>query len=193
MKEILTPDIIVSAYTQAFFPMADEDDGEIYWHNPDPRAIIPLDNPKMPRSLKQSIKKNNFTFSVNGDFDCVIRSCSKRKNTWISEDIIDIYNQLNVMGFAHSVECLIGKEIVGGLYGVSIGGAFFGESMFNFKSDSAKAAFYYLIEYLKSKNFILLDSQYINPFTEQLGAIEISKSNYLKLLNKALSLPCKFV
>jgi leucyl/phenylalanyl-tRNA--protein transferase len=193
VKEIITPDIVVSAYTQGFFPMADEEDGDIYWHCPDPRAIIPLENPKMPRSLRQSINKYSYTFSINSDFNYVISACGNRKNTWISDEIIKIYGELNLMGFAHSVECISAGEIVGGLYGISIGGAFFGESMFNTKPDAAKAAFFHLIEHLKQRNFILLDSQYINPFTQQLGAVEIAKSKYLKLLNKALALPCKFV
>lgn len=193
MKEILTPDIVISAYTQGFFPMADEEDGDIYWHCPDPRAIIPLDNIKKPRSLRQSIRKYNFEFKLNKNFDYVIRSCGDRENTWISEEIIEVYNELNIMGFAHSVECHIGDSIVGGLYGISIGGAFFGESMFNTKTDAAKGAFYFLAEHLRKKSFILLDSQYINPFTKQLGAKEISRNDYIKLLNKALALPCKFL
>lgn len=173
--------------------MADEDEGDIYWHCPDPRAVIPLENPKMPRSLKQSIRKYSYEFAINKNFEHVIRSCGDRVNTWISEEIIDVYSQLNIMGFAHSVETYSDGEIAGGLYGISIGAAFFGESMFNNKTDAAKAAFFHLIEHLRIKNFILLDSQYINPFTQQLGAIEIPKSKYLKLLNKALALPSKFV
>jgi leucyl/phenylalanyl-tRNA--protein transferase len=193
MQELLTPDLIVSAYTQGFFIMSDEDDSDIYWHCPYTRAIIPFENIKKPRSLKQSIKKFNYSFSINTDFDYVIKSCADRDSTWISDEIIHIYKDLNIMGFAHSVECRINREIVGGLYGISIGGAFFGESMFNKETDAAKAAFYFLGEHLQSRNFILLDSQYINPFTERLGAVEISKSEYLKKLNKALALPCKFI
>jgi leucyl/phenylalanyl-tRNA--protein transferase len=193
MQEAITPEIVISGYTQGFFPMADEDDGQIYWHSPDPRAIIPFDNVKVPRSLRQSIRKHNYQIKINQNFEEVINFCAKRDSTWISSLIINIYTELNIMGFAHSVECYSEDELVGGLYGISIGGAFFGESMFNKKTDAAKACFYYLIKHISNRNFILLDSQYINPFTEQLGAIEIPKSNYLKLLNKALTLPCKFV
>ena len=192
MSYILTPDIIISAYTQGYFPMAEDKEGDIYWHCPDPRAIIPIEKPRKSKSLKQSIKKCEFEFTKNRDFEYVIRACSDRDDTWISEDIIENYTKLNKMGFAHSIECWSKDEIVGGLYGISIGGAFFGESMFNHLTDAAKASFHYLIDLLKRKNFILLDSQYINPFTKQLGAIEISKSEYLDKLSKALSIPIRF-
>lgn len=192
MSNILTPDIIISAYTQGYFPMAEDKEGDIYWHCPDPRAIIPIEKPRKSKSLKQSIKKYEFEFTKNRDFEYVIRACSDRDDTWISEDIIENYTKLNKMGFAHSIECWSKDEIVGGLYGISIGGAFFGESMFNHLTDAAKASFHYLIDLLKRKNFILLDSQYINPFTKQLGAIEISKSEYLDKLSKALSIPIRF-
>lgn len=192
MSNILTPDIIISAYTQGYFPMAEDKEGDIYWHCPDPRAIIPIEKPRKSKSLKQSIKKYEFEFTKNRDFEYVIRACSDRDDTWISEDIIENYTKLNKMGFAHSIECWSKDEIVGGLYGISIGGAFFGESMFNHLTDAAKASFYYFIDLLKRKNFILLDSQYINPFTKQLGAIEISKSEYLDKLSKALSIPIRF-
>jgi leucyl/phenylalanyl-tRNA---protein transferase len=191
MSEDFTSDILINAYSQGYFPMAEEK-GEIYWHCPDPRAVIPLDKIKKPRSLTKYSRKNNFKYSVNSDFEFVIRACSDRQETWISSEIIDIYLDLHKKGFAHSVETWSGNEIVGGLYGISLGAAFFGESMFNNKNDAAKAAFYYLAEYLKSRGFILLDSQYINPFTQQLGAVEIRKKDYIKKLEQALIIPITF-
>ena len=190
---MINSEIVLSAYTQGFFPMADENTGEIFWHSPDPRAVFPLDNLKKPKSLLKSSRKKGFKYSVNADFEFVIRACADRDDTWISEDIISIYQDLHENGHAHSVETWMNNEIVGGLYGIAIGGAFFGESMFNLESEAAKASFFYLVEYIKSKGFILLDSQYINPFTEQLGAVEITRDNYLSFLQEALILPVSFI
>lgn len=192
-RNIIMPEVLVQAYKQGYFPMAESKEGEIYWHCPDPRAIIPLSNPNKPRSLKQSEKKYGFKYSVDTDFESVIRKCSDREDTWISEEIIISYLQLHELGFAHSVETYSNDKLVGGLYGVAIGGAFFGESMFNNITDAAKGAFYYLVKRLKQKKFLLLDTQYINPFTEQLGAIEIPYSDYLKILIKATNLNTNFV
>jgi leucyl/phenylalanyl-tRNA--protein transferase len=186
MDEKLNVDVLISAYTQGFFPMADSDG--IFWHSPDPRAIIPLDNvPKKPRSLIQSENKFGYQHTIDHNFEYVITECSKRKDTWISKEIIRSFTELNLIGFAHSIETWQNDEIVGGLYGVCIGAAFFGESMFNKNTDASKSAYYYLIELLKRNNFKLLDSQYINPFTQKLGAIEILKTEYIKLLNLAIS------
>ncbi|GAB5466684.1 MAG: leucyl/phenylalanyl-tRNA--protein transferase [Candidatus Kapaibacteriales bacterium] len=190
----LGPDMVLMAYQQGYFPMSEGKDGPIFWHNPDYRAIVPLDTEhKRPRSLRQSIKKQDFEFAINFDFDQVIESCSDRSETWISEDIKDTYNKLHNMGFAHSVETYKDGELVGGLYGISIGGAFFGESMFSTVSDASKAAYYLLLDVLKDRGFILLDSQYINPFTAQLGAVEISRKVYIELLHRAIQLPISFV
>ncbi len=173
--------------------MAESKEGEIYWHSPDPRAIIPFFNITPPRSMRQILKKGCFSFTVNKDFEGVIRACSNREETWINDEIIDTYNGLNAMGYAHSVEVWQDNRIVGGLYGVAIRGAFFGESMFNLVPNASKAAFYYLIERLNKRDYILLDSQYINNFTSQLGAVEISKRLYLNLLGIALKRSCSFI
>ncbi len=191
MSEDLTSDILINAYSQGYFPMA-EQGARIYWHCPDPRAIIPLENIKVPRSLKKYSRKQNFEYTVNSNFKFVIEECAQRKETWISREIIDIYVELHYKGFAHSVEAWASGRIVGGLYGISLGGAFFGESIFNNVSDAGKAAFYYLADHIKSRGFILLDSQYINPFTQQLGAIEIPKDDYMKELELALLMPVTF-
>ncbi len=192
-NRIIKPEILVQAYKQGYFPMADHKHGDIYWHCPDPRAVIPLDSPKKPKSLKRSEEKYEFEYRVDTCFRTVMEKCSEREDTWISEEIIDTYMQLHYLGMAHSVETYEDDELVGGLYGVAIGAAFFGESMFNTVTDASKGAFFHLIERLKERNFLLLDSQYINPFTQQLGAIEVSYTEYTKRLIKAINLPTTFV
>ncbi len=192
MKGILFSEVVIQAYSEGYFPMAESADGEIYWHSPDPRAIIPLGDIKIPRSMRQVIKKRDFDFTFNNNFEFVIRKCADREETWINEEIIQTYVDLNSHGYAQSVETWQDGQIVGGLYGVSIGGAFFGESMFNLVSDSSKAAYYALTNRLNERGFALLDTQYINPHTEMLGAIEVSRGHYLMLLKKAIKLHCKF-
>ena len=192
-NRIIKPEVLLQAYKQGYFPMADSKEGDIYWHCPDPRAIIPLEKTNKPRSLKRNERKFDFEYRVDTDFEAVITKCGERKDTWISDEIIDTYLTLHRLGSAHSVETFIDNELVGGLYGVAIGGAFFGESMFNTKTDTAKGAFYRLIEILKERNFLLLDTQYINPFTQQLGAVEISFMDYSKKLIKAINFATSFV
>jgi leucyl/phenylalanyl-tRNA--protein transferase len=180
---------LLYAYINGIFPMADAD-GSIYWYAPDPRAIIPLDTYKPSKSLKPVLNRKSFDVRLNDDFEGVIRNCAKPRNdseeTWISEDLILSYIELHRQGFAHSIECYQNNELVGGLYGVCIGGAFFGESMFSAVSNSSKVAFHYLILNLRRQNFGLLDSQFINDNVKRYGAIEIPKKTYEKLLNKAL-------
>lgn len=192
MSLYLTPEILVSAYTQGFFPMADPGDGEIYWHTPDPRAIIPLHSVNVPRSLKQVIRKENFEFKLDSDFLKVITFCSQRNDTWINDEIIYAYTALHDLGLAHSVETYKDNILVGGLYGVAIGGAFFGESMFSLVSNASKAAFYILVRHLQQNNFMLLDSQYLNEHTAMLGAIEIPYKNYMHILNTAVEMNVRF-
>lgn len=192
METLIKPEDILYAYQSGYFPMADSFDNEIYWHNPDPRAIFPFNKIKPPRSLKQTLKKRNFLFKVNSDFEQVIRRCADREETWISEEIIQLYCILNRMGYSHSVETWENGEMVAGLYGVSINSAFFGESMFTSVTDGSKAAFYHFVELLKKKDFILLDSQYINRHTRNLGAVEISRERYMNILEMALAKPNHF-
>jgi leucyl/phenylalanyl-tRNA---protein transferase len=191
-NDFLYPEILLSAYSQGYFPMADND-GKIFWHNPDPRAIVPLNNIKVPRSLKQYFKKNNIEFRVDSDFEYVIRRCADRNSSWISPEIEAAFIMFHDNGFAHSVETYMDGKMVGGLYGVALGGAFFGESMFSDVSNASKAAFYYLAYRMIDRGFILLDSQYMNEFTQSLGAIEIPKYDYLRILKKALTLPCSLI
>lgn len=192
MPSIFDIETLIEAYTQGYFPMA-EDDGLIYWHNPDPRAIIPFKNRVLPKSLKKYIQKHNIHFTVDQDFEKVIRMCGNtRKETWINDELIKLYSKLHRLNLAHSIETRINGELVGGLYGVSIGAAFFGESMFSTISNGSKAAFYLLLDILSSSGFMLLDAQYINSHTEMLGAIEIPKSYYLEILSQAINLGVDF-
>jgi leucyl/phenylalanyl-tRNA---protein transferase len=177
---------------QGYFPMADSRDGDIYWHSPDPRAIIPLNDIRKPRSLRQFLKKTSYINTKDYAFDKVIRYCAEREDTWINNEIIDCYRILHRAGFVHSIETWLDDELVGGLYGCSLGGAFFGESMFSLKDNASKTAFYYLVDHLKKRGFVLLDTQYINSHTAHLGAIEIPKNLYLKILDQAIKVPTGF-
>lgn len=179
-------------YANSFFPMWIDDSGSIEWFSPDPRAIFPLDKIKISRSLRQTLRKHQFEFTVNHAFDEVIRRCSERTSCWISKEIIDIYNEFHRQGYAHSVETWQNGVLAGGLYGVAIGGAFFGESMFAHVSDASKAAFAMLTAHLNERGFSLLDTQFINPHTESLGAVEIPRIEYLRRLHTAVSQPCIF-
>jgi len=183
---------LLNAYCQGYFPMADEQTGEINWFSPELRAIFEIEKIKPPKSLLKYLAKNPMRCTINNNFEAIIHFCSDRKTTWISKEMIKMYCKLHKLGFAHSVETWQNGKIVGGLYGVSIGGAFFGESMFNTVSNASKLAFYFLIKHLKSKNFSLLDSQFINDFTKQLGAIEIPRKDYLEKLELAINQECSF-
>ena len=173
--------------------MADGKDGEIHWFSPEQRGIIPLGGLKVSRSLRQTISKKIFDVRINTAFEETIRACAERREVWISETIIISYLKLHELGFAHSVECWKDSSLVGGLYGVAIQGAFFGESMFSRVTDSSKVALVSLVNRLKERNYFLLDTQYINPHLATLGCIEVPKKEYLTLLNTALSKKCTFV
>lgn len=192
MSEVLTPDLVLWAYENGYFPMAESETNELYWHSPDPRAIIPLDRVKISRSLRKVVREDRFDIRFDVDFEGVMRACAGREDTWISEEIIDVYTSLNRMGFAHSVESWQNGRLVGGLYGVAIGGAFFGESMFSLVSESSKVAFVFLTERLRERRFLLLDSQYINPHMERFGAMEIPRVQFMRLLEKAISVTRRF-
>ncbi len=192
----LTADNLVYGYMNGAFPMA-ETDGSLHWYSPDPRAIIPIDSYKSPKSLRPVINQNRFAIRVNTDFEGTMRGCAEARadddSTWISEEIIKAYTDLHHLGMAHSVESYQGERLVGGLYGVSIGAAFFGESMFHRVSDASKVAFHYLIEILKAQQFELLDTQFMNDNVRRFGAIEIPKAKYVQLLRVALSHKSHFI
>jgi leucyl/phenylalanyl-tRNA---protein transferase len=189
MTKLIADDLIYG-YINGIFPMADAD-GTLYWYSPDPRAIIPLNAYKPAKSLKSVLNKQLFEIRIDADFRSVMRACSAPRRdgseTWISEEIIDAYCDLHYMGMAHSVEAYLDNRLVGGLYGVAIGAAFFGESMFYREPNASKVAFHHLIEILKEQGFELLDTQFINDNVRRFGAIEIQKAKYLTLLKKALA------
>jgi leucyl/phenylalanyl-tRNA--protein transferase len=184
--EIIPSDLLLAAYSAGYFPMADSRDGPIGWYSPDPRAIIPLDTFKISRSLRQTLKKNVFEIRIDTAFEEVIRSCAERTDTWISEDIVQSYLLLHNLGYVHSVEAWSGDSLAGGLYGVALGAAFFGESMFSRARDASKVALVHLVNRLKERKFELLDTQFITPHLVHFGTIEIPRVEYLKLLKQAI-------
>lgn len=172
------------------------EDNEIGWFCPDPRAIIPLENYKSSKSLRPILNKQLFEIRLNQQFEQVMRGCAKPRGedngVWISEEMIQVYVQMNQFGFAHSVEAYQNNELVGGLYGVALGGVFYGESMFSKVSNASKVAFHYLIDILKKNDFELLDTQFMNDNVKRYGAIEIPQNEFFTLLDKALQKKCSF-
>jgi leucyl/phenylalanyl-tRNA---protein transferase len=189
--EFLQPENMIKLYSRGAFPMADED-GRIEWYFPDVRTIIPLDNYNMPRSLRKFMQQSDFRFTFDSEYESVIRNCANRNKTWISEKLILAYKKLYEIKNLHSIEVWQGSNLVGGLYGVSYKGAFFGESMFSKISQASKAALMVLIQHLIEKHFILLDVQYLTPHLKMFGAVEISFYEYYELLLKSYKIDCEF-
>ncbi|NDW05295.1 leucyl/phenylalanyl-tRNA--protein transferase [Jiella pacifica] len=193
----ITPELLLKAYASGIFPMAEaSDDPQIFWVDPTERGILPLDGLHLPRSLRKVIRKEPFTVRVDTAFAAVVDGCAEpapgRENTWINRQIRDLYIALFREGFAHSVECWEGEVLVGGLYGVSINGAFFGESMFSRKTDASKIALAFLCERLIRGGYLLLDTQFITSHLAQFGAVEIDRDEYHALLGQALSVAATF-
>jgi leucyl/phenylalanyl-tRNA---protein transferase len=188
----LEPDVVVGAYRTGYFPMASSETGVVSWYSPDPRAIIPLDSFTISRSLRQVIRKGNFELRIDTAFRDVIRRCARRENTWISDQIIETYTVLHLRGYAHSVESWLSGQLVGGLYGVAVGAAFFGESMFSIVTNASKVALVRLVELLKLRHFKLLDTQFMNEHLIQFGTVEIPRSRYLELLSEAIGQDAAF-
>lgn len=186
--------LLLAAYCQGIFPMAVNAQGDIRWFSPDPRAIIPLDDRfHISHGLQRVLKKEKFRITFDADFASVIRSCAKAHgSTWISKEIIQGYSELHKLGFAHSVEAWFDNKLAGGLYGVHIGGAFFGESMFHNITDASKVALVALVARLREKHFVLLDTQWTTPHLLQFGTYEIPKTEYMDILGKALALKRSF-
>ena len=187
----LTPDILLQAYAAGVFPMAESaDDPELFWVDPTRRGIIPLDGFHVPRRLKRVLRRGDFGISVDRDFSAVMQGCAEasetRPSTWINDEIVRLYTALFERGAAHSVECRIAGELVGGLYGVSLGAAFFGESMFSRATDASKVALVHLVTRLRVGGYRLLDTQFLTPHLAQFGGIEISRARYRRLLAEAL-------
>lgn len=189
---MIPPGLLESAYRQGIFPMGDPS-GEISWYSPDPRAIIPLDRFHLPRRLERTYRGGAFEIVINRDFEGSVRACAGREETWINEEIIASYTALHREGKAHSVEAWREGKKTGGLYGVSLGGAFMGESMFSLVRDASKVCLVFLVERLRERGFILLDTQFITPHLKTFGAIEIPRKEYLLKLEEALNLPCRFI
>ncbi len=193
----LTPDLVLSAYAQGWFPMAERrDDPELFWLSPEERGVIPLQGFHVPRRLARLVRSDAFAVRYDTAFDTVIRACAApapdRRESWINADILALYDSLHAMGHAHSVECWRGDALVGGLYGVSLGGAFFGESMFSRERDASKVALVHLVARLIEGGFTLLDAQFITTHLSQFGAQAISRRDYLKRLDRALKIPAAF-
>jgi leucyl/phenylalanyl-tRNA--protein transferase len=190
-----TPDLIRFAYRRGIFPMADPADGRVEWFSPDPRAILPLDRFHVPRSLARVLRRGAFEIRTDTAFASVIRACAGRRpgreQTWIDDRLMRAYVALHREGEAHSVEAWLDDRLVGGLYGVRIGGAFFGESMFSLPAhggtDASKVCLVHLVETLRARGFLLLDTQFQTPHLARFGCIEVPRSLYLELLAKATS------
>ncbi len=192
LTTVIDPELLLQGYRLGVFPMAMEDDS-IEWFSPDPRAILPLDDFHVPHALRRVERKKVFETSINNAFSEVIDACAKREDTWINHEIIKSYTRLHELGHAHSVEAWKEGKLAGGLYGVAIGGAFFGESMFHRVTDASKIALVALVEHLRAHKFVLLDTQWLTPHLQQFGGLEISRNHYLRLLRRAVELPRKFL
>ena len=186
----LDPPQVLAAYRIGAFPMADPETGEIAWYAPDPRAVIDLDQFHVPRTLRAVVRRGEFAVRWNTAFREVMRGCAGRPETWISSSIIRAYETLHRSGSAHSVECWRDERLLGGLYGVAIGGAFFGESMFSVERDASTVALVALVNRLREREFRLLDIQFLTPHLERFGATAISRTDYLRRLRHALSAAC---
>lgn len=184
----LSPDLLLRAYSIGVFPMADSRDAdEVYWVEPKRRAIFPLDTFRLSHSLRKVVRRGTYQVTRDRAFGEVVRQCAAREETWINADIEESYAALFRAGHAHSIECWQDGELVGGLYGVTLGRAFFGESMFSTRTDASKVALAWLVARLKAGGFTLLDCQFMTDHLRSLGAVEISQKDYVGLLGSALS------
>jgi len=186
--------LLIRAYSAGVFPMA-LDDGQIGWFSPDPRGILPLETFRVPSRLARVIRQKRFEITVDREFAAVMRHCAERPDdgTWISDEILASYIALHERGLAHSVETWQAGKLVGGLYGVHLGGAFFGESMFHRVTDASKVALAALVERLQARGFTLLDIQWVTPHLSRFGAVEVPRREYLQRLQEALRRDCSFL
>lgn len=193
----LTADLLLRAYTVGLFPMAETaDDPDLFWVDPERRGIIPLDAFHIPRSLRKTVRKGLFEIRIDTDFSGVLAGCAevgpRRRATWINAEIVRLYTELHRRGFAHSVECWREDRLVGGLYGVTLGGAYFGESMFSREPDASKVALVWLVALLIRGGYTLLDTQFVTPHLARFGAVEISRGAYKRKLAAALKTQARF-
>jgi leucyl/phenylalanyl-tRNA---protein transferase len=189
----ITADILLRAYSIGLFPMAESSDSStLFWVDPKERGIFPLDGLILSRSLIKVVRSDRFEIRADGDFDAVVVACASREKTWINAEIRRLYSELFDAGRAHSIEVRQDGALVGGLYGVSLGAAFFGESMFHLVRDASKAALVHLIARLRLGGYRLLDTQFVTPHLASLGAVEVSRDAYLQMLGQALSIEADF-
>lgn len=189
--ERLTAAAVLRAYRDGFFPMAGGD-GRLRWFSPDPRGILPLDEFRLPHGFRRQLPRLDFTVTVDTAFETVVEGCADREETWIDPAIAGVYAELHAQGAAHSVEVWAGGEIAGGLYGVRLGGVFFGESMFSRRSGASKVALLALVGLLRARQFGLLDIQWVTDHLEGFGAVEIRRPLYLGMLQEAMMRECSF-
>ena len=184
----LTPELLLRAYAAGVFPMSEaQDDPRVFWVDPQQRGILPLDGFHLSRSLRKTIVKTPFTLTLDMDFEGVVRGCAARDETWINDTIFRGYFALHRLGYAHSVEAWDGDDLVGGVYGVALGRAFFGESMFSRATDASKIALATLVAHLRQTGFQLFDTQFTTEHLSSLGAVDVSREDYHRLLDTALS------
>ena len=189
----ITPDLLLRAYAMGIFPMAESrDDAEIHWIDPKRRGVFPLDNFHISRSLAREIRASSCTIRTNTAFSRVVAACADRPETWINADIAALYDALHAAGFAHSLEVWQDETLVGGVYGVALGAAFFGESMFSHCTNGSKIALAYLMHRLRAGGYRLFDTQFLTPHLASLGAVEISRGTYHKQLAAAIVAPARF-
>lgn len=185
---------IIEGYSKGYFLMADDEGSDLGWYASRHRTLIPLDERfRYPKSLRRVLNQQRFRVAVNENFPAVVEGCADRESTWISEELKDIYWELHQAGWAHSFETWQGSELAGGILGLTIGGAFIGESMFYRISEGSKVAMVKLVERLRSRRFVLFDAQMMNPHLSRFGAYTISEREYRKLLQHALTRPCSLV
>jgi leucyl/phenylalanyl-tRNA--protein transferase len=185
--------VLRAAYADGWFPMGERGTRLIEWFSPDPRGILPLTGFHVPARLGRTLRAGRFEIRIDAAFAEVMARCAERDDTWISDVITETYTALHLAGEAHSVECWREGRLVGGLYGVSLGGAFFGESMFHVETDASKVALAALVDRLRTRGYALLDLQWVTPHLAQFGATEIRRGHYLQLLRTALARRCTFV
>ena len=194
---MIPTELLLAAYASGWFPMADEA-GVISWYSPDPRGIMPIETFHVPSRLRRVVRHGSVTVEIDTAFEEVMRACADAERepedtgTWINEEIIESYCALHEQGYAHSVEVRQDGALVGGLYGVALGGAFFGESMFHRVTDASKVALVALVKRLQSNGFVLLDTQWVTAHLQQFGAIEIPRPEYLERLDESLKLDVSF-
>jgi leucyl/phenylalanyl-tRNA--protein transferase len=188
-----SPELLRMAYAQGYFPMPHPESGEILWFHPDPRAVLPLDGFHCSRSLARTLRRSELTVTFDQAFDAVMTACGERRETWITDEFKAVYGAMHRDGDAHSVEVWLDGHLVGGAYGVTLGGAFFAESMFHRATDASKIALYHLVQHLVSRGYQLLEVQFLTPHLASLGAVEIPRSEYLRRLERALEVEAAFV